>query len=108
MRAGRPARLRFISLTAVNPNATVWLTARPDSVNANVRDTLVVQWTPVAKDGADLPPEARRPRLARQIVAMGETYDFEFTPPAPGVWRIEVRPAGVNGALLVRVPLRAQ
>lgn len=108
LRAGRPARLRFISLTAVNPNATVWLTARADSSSANRPDSLVVQWTPVAKDGADLPPEARRSRLARQIIAMGETYDFEFTPPAPGVWRIEVRPAGANGTLLARVPLRAE
>lgn len=108
LRAGRPARLRFIGLTAVNPNATVWLTARPDSSAANSPDSLVVQWTPIAKDGADLPPEARRPRLARQIVSMGETYDFSFTPPARGLWRIEVRGAGPNARLLARVPLRAQ
>lgn len=108
LRAGRPARLRFISLTAVNPNATVWLTARADSSEANRPDSLVVQWTPIAKDGADLPPDARRPRLARQIVSMGETYDFSFTPPGRGVWRIEIRPAGANGTLLARVPLRAE
>jgi FtsP/CotA-like multicopper oxidase with cupredoxin domain len=108
LRAGRPTRLRFISLTAVNPNATVWLTARTDSSSRNLQDSLVVQWRPVAKDGADLPPNARQPRLARQLIAMGETYDFEFTPPSPGIWRIEVRSAGANGVLLTRVPLLAR
>jgi hypothetical protein len=37
-----------------------------------------VEWTPVTKDGAPLPPHARRPRPARQTIAVGETYDFEL------------------------------
>jgi FtsP/CotA-like multicopper oxidase with cupredoxin domain len=106
--AGRPARLRFISLALFNPNATVTLTTRPDSSFANLRDTLIVQWRPVAKDGADLPIQARAPRLARQIIGMGETYDFEFVPPAPGVMRMEVRGAGPQGRLLARVPVRVR
>jgi FtsP/CotA-like multicopper oxidase with cupredoxin domain len=106
LRAGRRARLRFIGLTAVNPNATVWLTTRADSVFANGPDQQVVQWTPVAKDGADLPADARKPRLARQLISMGETYDFEFTPSAAGTMRLEVRGAGANAGLLARVPVR--
>jgi hypothetical protein len=39
---------------------------------------------------------------------MGEKYDFEYTPTSPGIMRVEVRPAGVNGSLLARVPIRVQ
>ena len=106
--AGRPARLRFSSLAIVNPNATVSLTARHDSSFRNFRDTLIVQWRPVAKDGADLPEHARTPRRARQIVSMGETYDFEYVPSGPGRMLIEIRGAAPQGRLLARVPVRVQ
>jgi FtsP/CotA-like multicopper oxidase with cupredoxin domain len=104
--AGVPARLRFISLATINPNATVSLTARRDSSFANRRDTMVVRWRPIAKDGADLPAAAQTARLARQIVGMGETYDFEYTPGERGTLRLEVRTANLPGVLLVRVPIR--
>jgi FtsP/CotA-like multicopper oxidase with cupredoxin domain len=103
---GRPARLRFISLAAFNPNATVWLTARRDSSFAGDRDSLVVRWLPIAKDGADLPSTVRNPRPARQIVGMGETYDFEYLPTRRGLLRLEVRAAA--GQLFVRVPIRVE
>jgi len=108
LHSGRPARLRLISLTFAAPNATVWLTARPDSSSANLRGSMVVQWRPIAKDGADLPAAARTPRLARQIISMGETYDFEFTPPRSGHFRVEVRGAAPTGRLLARLPLRVE
>ncbi|HEX6314382.1 MAG TPA: multicopper oxidase domain-containing protein, partial [Gemmatimonadaceae bacterium] len=108
LRVGTPVRFRLINLSAFNPNATVWLTTRPDSSFANRPDSLVVQWRPVAKDGADLPEAARAPRLARQIVSMGETFDFEYTPAATGQMRIEVRGAAANANLLARVPVRVQ
>jgi FtsP/CotA-like multicopper oxidase with cupredoxin domain len=111
LHVARPARLRFISLAVVNPNATVWLTARPDSAFGNVNDTMVVHWRPIAKDGADLPPAIRGQRLARQIVSMGETYDFEYTPAQRGTLRLEVRtlnPPRAGGRLLVRVPIRIE
>jgi len=104
---GRPARLRFISLALLNPNARVILTARADSAAVLTADSLVVSWRPLAKDGADLPPEARVARSARQIIGMGETYDFEFTPTARGILRMEVRGGG-PGALLGRVPIRVE
>jgi FtsP/CotA-like multicopper oxidase with cupredoxin domain len=110
---GRPARLRFISLASVNPNATVWLTARPDSALTNAADAMVVRWRPIAKDGADLPVAARGERIARQIVGMGETYDFEYTPGQRGTLRLEVRAnpppgLGIAGQLLARVPIRVE
>jgi manganese oxidase len=107
-RTGVPVRLRFTSLAAFNPNATFWLTARPDSSYGNRPDSLVVQWRPVAKDGADLPESARALRRAQQVVSMGETYDFEYTATSPGPMRIEIRAAGPNGVLLARVPVRVQ
>jgi hypothetical protein len=95
-------------LSIVNPNATVWLTSRPDSSFANLRDTMVVQWRQIAKDGADIPESARTMRLARQIISMGETYDFEIVPRERGNLRIEVRSLGGRGRLLVRVPVRIE
>jgi FtsP/CotA-like multicopper oxidase with cupredoxin domain len=109
LHAGKPARLRFMSLAVVNPNATVSLTAHRDSVRRlNGPDADVVQWKPVAKDGFDLPATARVERRAQQIVSMGETYDYEYTPKAPGLLRMEVRSAGPRGVLLVRVPIKVE
>lgn len=105
--AGRAATFRFMSLSYTNPNATVWLTTRRDSASKAIADG-VVQWQPIAKDGADLPPAARTPRPARQIIAMGETYDFSYTPAERGEMRIEIRTAGQRGVLLARVPVRVE
>jgi FtsP/CotA-like multicopper oxidase with cupredoxin domain len=107
LHVGQRARLRFISLALLNPNARVILTARVDSAAVLATDSLVVEWRPLAKDGADLPLEARAPRIARQIIGIGETYDFEFTPTTRGPLRMEVRGGGV-GALLGRVPMRVE
>jgi FtsP/CotA-like multicopper oxidase with cupredoxin domain len=108
LHVGRPARLRFISIAAVNPNATVWLTARRDSSFAGERDSMVVRWRPVAKDGASLPDAFRDLRVARQLVSMGETYDFEYLPIRRGLLRIEVRASGPAGQLFVRVPIKVE
>lgn len=105
---GRPERLRLMSLSTFAANATVTLTGRSDSLPRSMSDSAVVHWRPLAKDGADLPERARVPRPARQIISMGETYDFEYTPTRPGVLRIEVRAPGLQGALLVRVPIRVE
>lgn len=39
------------------------------------------------------------------VVSMGETFDFAYTPAAPGDLRIEVRQGPL---LLVRIPIRVQ
>ena len=107
IQAGVPTRLRFISLAAFHPNAAFALTARRDSagVLAVGTDSLIGRWQFVAKDGADLPEAQRVTKMARQIVGMGETYDYLYTPAAPGNLRIEVR----QGPLLIaRIPIRVQ
>ena len=107
LRVGRPYRMRFIGMQVRNPSATVRLTARPDSAFLTAPDSLVARWRPVAKDGADLPAEARTLRLAEQIVSMGETYDFAFTPERTGNLRLEVRTPR-PGRLVVRAPIRVE
>jgi FtsP/CotA-like multicopper oxidase with cupredoxin domain len=107
-RVGHPQRLRFIGITLVNPNASVTLTARSDSSFRNSPDSMIVQWRQVAKDGADLPAAARTLRRAQQIVSIGETFDFEYTPTRTGNLRIEIRAAGPAGVLFARVPIRVE
>ncbi|MEP6780748.1 MAG: multicopper oxidase domain-containing protein [Gemmatimonadaceae bacterium] len=102
---GKLVRLRFISLASVNPNATVSLTARADSSFGYVNDTQIVQWRALSKDGADLPKAEQVDRPARQLVSMGETFDFQYTPLSAGLLRLEVRTYGANGTLLSRVPI---
>jgi FtsP/CotA-like multicopper oxidase with cupredoxin domain len=38
-------------------------------------------WTPVAKDGAPVPTADAVPVVARQTIAVGETYEFEYQAP---------------------------
>ena len=64
----------------------------------------VVRWMPVAKDGFDVPSAGQLPQPARHIVAMGETYDFEYTPEHTGTLRLEVR----TRRLVVSVPIRVE
>jgi FtsP/CotA-like multicopper oxidase with cupredoxin domain len=62
------------------------------------RDTTAVPWHPRAKDGADLPAALRAEQPAVQLVTVGETFDFELTPPGPGVYElsaVHVPPPGL-------------
>ena len=107
LRAGRAYRFRFVNLAVTSPNATLFLTARADSSLENLRDTMLLRWRPLAKDGADLPAPSRALRPAQQLISMGETYDFEVQPVARGELRLEVRPVSA-GRLFVRVPVRVE
>jgi FtsP/CotA-like multicopper oxidase with cupredoxin domain len=51
------------------------------------RDTSLVTWRRLAKDGADLPPAQSIRTPSTMLIAVGETYDFEFTPD-PGRYRL--------------------
>ncbi|MFI5229074.1 MAG: multicopper oxidase domain-containing protein [Gemmatimonadales bacterium] len=104
LHVGRPARLRLINLSTADPVPSFCLTARPDSTPDGAKDTMIVNWRPVAKDGFDLARAQQAPRPARQIISMGETYDFEYTPERTGTLRLEVR----TSRLLVRVPIRVE
>jgi len=101
---GRKYRLRVIAMQTGIPGPVVSITARPDSSKPNLRDTLIVQWRQIAKDGADLTNEVGA-KPARQSVGMGETYDFELVPERRGVLRVEVRSAL---GLMVRAPIRVE
>ena len=78
--AGRTYRLRLIN---INPDWRVIFSLMSDSGFVN--------WQPVAKDGADLPPAQRRERPAWFLTGPGETGDFEFSPASPGKLRLEVK-----------------
>jgi FtsP/CotA-like multicopper oxidase with cupredoxin domain len=77
MRANSLYRIRLIHIAASLPLRFSIL-----------RDTVPVAWRAVAKDGADLPPGQALVRPARQIIGVGEAYDFEFTPETPGELRL--------------------
>ncbi len=72
---------------------------RPNTVLRLLQDGFPARWTPVAKDGFDLPLTQRLPRAAEQRLAVGETYDFEFAPTRGGTMHLELRQG--DGLLLV-------
>ena len=108
LRAGRRARLRLLNLATVNVAPMFVLTARPDSAFTLAQDTMVVAWRALAKDGFDLPSGEQRAEPARQIIAVGETYDFEYTPSKPGNLRLEVRVRAAGTPLILRAPIRVE
>jgi FtsP/CotA-like multicopper oxidase with cupredoxin domain len=95
-KAGARHRVRLINIT-------------PDDIFSVALQTSdgPVTWTPVAKDGAPLPVADTEPVLARQTIAVGETYEFDY-PAQEGrktVW-LEVRtPSGkwqAQGQVIVK------
>jgi FtsP/CotA-like multicopper oxidase with cupredoxin domain len=83
-KAGARHRIRLINIT---PN-DIFSVALQTSEGP-------VDWRPLTKDGAPLPPDRCRPGPAKQIIGVGETYDFEYQAP-PGrqsLW-LEVRSRG--------------
>ena len=73
LRAGVRYRLRLIDILANNSIV----------INA-VQDGKPVEWTPIAKDGADLAPVSSVAIPASFTIAPGETYDFTYTPDKSG------------------------
>ncbi|HWA59556.1 MAG TPA: multicopper oxidase domain-containing protein [Gemmatimonadales bacterium] len=67
--AGRLNRLRLIN---IDPDHRI--------VFSLVRDTALVRWQALAKDGADLPPPLVTERPAELMTGPGETADFGYTP----------------------------
>ena len=89
---GKTYRIRIINILA-NNSLRVWIKNGDGPA----------EWTPVAKDGADLPPvrQVAGPAFVRTNV--GETYDFAFTPKDTGSLRLEVaKPVQVSRAIHVR------
>ncbi len=95
LKAGVAHRLRIINITTGNAGLVVQLLSQFD----------LMKWTPVGKDGSDLPTEQRKARAAQQQVTVGETFDFELAPMQPrpdGLW-MELRRS--NGELLFQWPI---
>lgn len=71
-------------------------------------DSVVARWTPIAVDGADLPPALRRASLARLTMGPGETADFLFVPTRPGEMSLEVWIGGGGQRILLPVNIVAR
>jgi FtsP/CotA-like multicopper oxidase with cupredoxin domain len=77
LRAGVAHRLRFVNI------------GMADAVRFSIlRDSTVVSWRPLAWDGADLPAAQTGLRAAAASLDVGQTADFLFEPPGPGVYRL--------------------
>ncbi len=88
--AGVPQRLRIAVMTLSGENLV-----------ASLSDgSRVLDWTPIAKDGRDLPPALRQERVATQAFTIGETRDFRFTPHTVGPLELKVYDLD-NGGMLV-------
>jgi len=99
VRAGVPQRLRLINITTRRPALRLELR----------RDTTLLAWQPVAKDGADLPSARRVARASAQLISIGETLDLTFTPETPGDLRLDVVLGGVALSVhpvLASLPIR--
>jgi len=80
LEAGTTYRLHIIQ---IHPQAVVVFRLGGDST--------IARWTPVAKDGADLPPAQSTPRPAYVMLGAGENGEFLYTPERPGVQRLTIK-----------------
>ena len=87
-RVGQRYRLRVVNIH----------TFRPSMILRLMRDSTLVTWRALAKDGMDLPRDQATMRPAVIQLGNGETYDFELTPAVAGDIRLTINAAA--GALL--------
>ncbi|HEV7387722.1 MAG TPA: multicopper oxidase domain-containing protein [Gemmatimonadaceae bacterium] len=95
LEAGTTYRLRVVMIH-MQANVTVRLGT----------DTTTFQWTPVAKDGADLTAEQSKPQTAIVLMGAGETGDFLYTPQRAGLQRIDVKTRGAGWWVPVQLIVR--
>jgi manganese oxidase len=96
MRVGERYRVRLINIHTYRPSMIARLT----------RDSTLVTWRAIAKDGMDLPPDQATMRPAMQQMGNGETFDFEVVPTVAGMQRFTVTAAA--GALLATMAFRVR
>jgi FtsP/CotA-like multicopper oxidase with cupredoxin domain len=94
LHAGMPQRLRLINMTVAFFTSVVSL----------VSPTGPVTWRPIAVDGYDLAPALRNPEEASQILTIGKTLDFTYTPNRPGDLTFVVR-SFRGGPIIARMPV---
>ncbi|MBM3536108.1 MAG: hypothetical protein FJX60_24125 [Alphaproteobacteria bacterium] len=68
------------------------------------QDATLGLWRAIAKDGRDLPRSRQVDKPARQMVSLGETYDFEFVATNPGTYKLELSNPRFN-KLWTTIPL---
>jgi manganese oxidase len=95
-KAGARHRIRFINITPGDIFVTALATADGP-----------VNWRPLSKDGAPVPPGQATVRPATQKIAVGETFDFEYEAPAgrQSLWMNVRTPAGrwqVQGRVVIK------
>jgi FtsP/CotA-like multicopper oxidase with cupredoxin domain len=96
MRVGQRYRLRLINVHTFRPNMRMRL----------LRESSLLSWRALAKDGMELPADRRVEGTAEIQMGNGETYDFEFVPSSAGDIRFDVTNQG--GVLLVSMPIRVR
>ena len=96
MRVGEHYRLRFINMHTFRPSMRMRL----------LRDSTLLEWQALAKDGMDLPADQAITGPAEIQMGNGETYDFDFVPLTAGDLRFEVTNA--VGVSLVSMPIRVR
>jgi FtsP/CotA-like multicopper oxidase with cupredoxin domain len=96
MRAGEHYRLRFINVHTFRPNLYMRLR----------RESALLRWRGVAKDGMDLPPEQRVEGPAEIQIGTGETYDFDFVPADAGDIHLDI--ASARGDVVASMPIRVR
>ena len=89
--SGHKYRLRFVNITTDDSHVTISLLQKGKPVT----------WRAIAKDGADLPPQQATVRDAVQMISVGETYDFEFSPEHPGDY--ELRFYSESGSVVTQI-----
>jgi FtsP/CotA-like multicopper oxidase with cupredoxin domain len=85
MQVGQPVRLRFINIQPADP-VTFEV----------VRDSTVVEWRAISKDGYTLPPAQAVTEKSMRSLWVGETFDAEFAPRVPGTYHLRVREGRKN------------
>ena len=73
LHAGKKYRFRFINISTNNQGMQVSLRKGDDLAN----------WTVIAKDGADLPPDQVQTAKAQFTITVGETRDVRSPPQTP-------------------------
>ncbi|WP_158514764.1 multicopper oxidase domain-containing protein [Gemmatimonas phototrophica] len=96
MKVGERHRFRFAS---IHPDWEVRVTLGTL--------TQAMAWTPVAKDGAELPAVLRTPVPATWMGGPGETADFEVTPSRPGDYLLQVRTESSGWSIVIPVTVKA-
>ena len=96
MRVGEHYRLRLINIHTFRPAMRMRL----------LRDSTLLEWRALAKDGMHLPADQAILSPSEVQMGNGETYDFDFVPSAVGDLHFDVTSAA--GVLLVSMPIRVQ